>query len=83
VIVHELAHLMHHNHGPEFFEVLDQEVPRWTEHKHMLDGMVERVTNEKALSVPGYGFQQPTQIKDVTSRFGLPPSDLWQAVSET
>jgi predicted metal-dependent hydrolase len=46
VLVHELAHLAHHNHGPEFFAVLDREVPDWKRHKQVLDGMVELVMNE-------------------------------------
>jgi predicted metal-dependent hydrolase len=46
VLIHELAHLIHHNHGPEFFQVLDREMPDWTHHKQILDGMVEQLTNE-------------------------------------
>lgn len=46
VLIHELTHLIHHNHGPEFFQVLDREMPEWTQHKQVLDGMVELVTNE-------------------------------------
>lgn len=46
VLIHELAHLIHHNHGPEFFRVLDREVPDWRRQKQVLDGMVELVTNE-------------------------------------
>lgn len=46
VIIHELAHLIHHNHGPEFFRVLDREVPDWNQHKQVLDSMVEQLMNE-------------------------------------
>jgi predicted metal-dependent hydrolase len=46
VVIHELAHLIHHNHGPEFFRLLDREVPDWNKHKQFLDGMVELVMNE-------------------------------------
>jgi predicted metal-dependent hydrolase len=46
VVIHELAHLIHHNHGPEFFRVLDREVPDWPQHKRVLDDMVELVMNE-------------------------------------
>jgi len=46
VVIHELAHLIHHNHGPEFFRVLDREVPDWNQHKQVLDGMVEQLMNE-------------------------------------
>lgn len=45
VIVHELAHLKHHNHGPEFLRLMDREVPDWRSHKTQLDKMVELVTN--------------------------------------
>jgi predicted metal-dependent hydrolase len=46
VVIHELAHLIHHNHGPDFFRILDREVPGWNQHKRVLDDMVELVTNE-------------------------------------
>lgn len=46
VVIHELAHLKHHNHGREFFQVLDQQAPDWEHHKQTLDGMVELVMNE-------------------------------------
>lgn len=46
VLVHELAHLVHHNHGPEFFALLDREVPDWKRDKQVLDSMVELVMNE-------------------------------------
>jgi hypothetical protein len=45
VLIHELAHLLHHNHGPDFFRVLDREVPGWNRHKQVLDGMVELAFN--------------------------------------
>lgn len=46
VIVHELAHLKHHNHGAEFFHLLGNAVPEWQAHKQMLDRMVEIVTQD-------------------------------------
>jgi predicted metal-dependent hydrolase len=46
VVIHELAHLIHHNHGPDFFRILVREVPDWNRHKQVLDGMVELVMNE-------------------------------------
>ena len=46
VIIHELAHLKYHNHGPGFFKVLEQHVPDWRIHKRTLDDSVELVTNE-------------------------------------
>lgn len=45
VVIHELAHLVHHNHGPEFFRVLEREVPNWRAEKLTLDNMVERIFN--------------------------------------
>lgn len=37
VILHELAHLKAHNHGPEFTAILDQYMPYWREHKRRLN----------------------------------------------
>lgn len=37
VILHELAHLEVHNHGPEFTAILDQYMPYWREHKRRLN----------------------------------------------
>lgn len=37
VILHELAHLTVHNHGPEFTVILDQYMPYWREHKRRLN----------------------------------------------
>lgn len=37
VILHELAHLKVHNHGPEFTSILDQYMPYWREHKRRLN----------------------------------------------
>ena len=37
VILHELAHLKVHNHGPEFTTILDQYMPYWREHKRRLN----------------------------------------------
>lgn len=41
VLVHELAHLKHHNHGAEFTRLLDGAMPDWREIKARLDAMVE------------------------------------------
>ena len=41
VIVHELAHLKHHDHGPAFSALVNQNVPDLKKHKQLLDGMVE------------------------------------------
>lgn len=37
VIFHELCHLIHHNHGPEFYKLLDQTLPGWSTRKHKLE----------------------------------------------
>lgn len=29
VVVHELCHLVHHHHGPEFYKLLDRVLPDW------------------------------------------------------
>lgn len=44
VLIHELAHLQHLNHGPKFYKILDLEMPDWQRHKATLDGMVEVLT---------------------------------------
>lgn len=46
VLVHELAHLKHHDHSPEFFALLDRETPEWRTLKLRLDQLVDVVTNE-------------------------------------
>ena len=37
VILHELAHLKVHNHGPEFTAILDQYMPCWRDHRRRLN----------------------------------------------
>ena len=37
VILHELAHLKVHNHGPEFTAILDQYMPCWRDHRCRLN----------------------------------------------
>lgn len=44
VIIHELAHLEHHDHGPEFWNLIDTHVPNWKAAKRKLDAMVEVMT---------------------------------------
>lgn len=41
VVLHELAHLKHHDHSPEFFGLIDQHLPHWRLSKGLLDNMVE------------------------------------------
>lgn len=37
VVTHELCHLKYHNHGPEFYKLLDSVVPGWEKIKHKLE----------------------------------------------
>lgn len=37
VIIHELCHLAHHNHGPEFYHLLERSLPDWVKRKHKLE----------------------------------------------
>ena len=41
VLVHELAHLKHHDHGPAFWGLIDAHAGDWRKSKHHLDGLVE------------------------------------------
>jgi predicted metal-dependent hydrolase len=37
VILHELCHLIHHNHSPDFFKLLELTLPDWSKRKHQLE----------------------------------------------
>jgi predicted metal-dependent hydrolase len=37
VLVHELCHLLHHDHSPEFYKLLDRSLPDWMKRKHKLE----------------------------------------------
>ena len=37
VVIHELCHLIHHNHGVEFYRLLDRTQPDWMNRKHKLE----------------------------------------------
>jgi predicted metal-dependent hydrolase len=43
VLLHELSHLLHHNHSPKFYRALDRQMPTWRAVKAKLDGMAEDV----------------------------------------
>lgn len=45
VLIHELAHLKHHDHGPEFWGLIDQHAGDWKPAKLLLDSWVEFVSN--------------------------------------
>lgn len=37
VVLHELCHLKHHDHSPEFYKLLDRHLPEWRQLKHRLE----------------------------------------------
>jgi predicted metal-dependent hydrolase len=37
VVAHELCHLLHHNHGPGFYQLLERLLPDWVKRKHKLE----------------------------------------------
>lgn len=46
VLLHELCHLAEHNHGTEFYRLLETQVPGWKSVKAKLDGMADLLLNE-------------------------------------
>lgn len=46
VLIHELAHLKHHDHGADFWGLVDQHVPEWRKSKHQVDALVEVILGE-------------------------------------
>lgn len=46
VLVHEMAHLKHHDHSAEFFALLEQQIPAWASVKRQLDDLVEVVMSD-------------------------------------
>lgn len=43
VLLHELCHLLHHNHSPKFYRTLDRHMPNWRVVKEKLDNMAEEI----------------------------------------
>jgi len=43
VLLHELIHLRHHNHSPDFYRSLGRHMPNWRAVKLRLDGMAEEI----------------------------------------
>jgi hypothetical protein len=37
VVIHELCHLIHHNHGSKFYKLLEHTLPDWMKRKHKLE----------------------------------------------
>ena len=46
VLIHELAHLKHHDHSPGFWKLVDGYAGDWRAAKHHLDGLVEVLLQE-------------------------------------
>lgn len=43
VLLHELCHLQHHNHSPNFYRTLDRHMPGWRDAKSRLDALAEHL----------------------------------------
>src|SRR5690554_6895029 len=49
VLLHELCHLVEHNHSPRFYGLLDRFMPEWRATKEALDGKAEILLSETQL----------------------------------
>lgn len=45
VLIHELCHLIEHNHSPVFYRLLDRQLPNWRHTKTRLDELAGRLLN--------------------------------------
>ncbi len=43
VVLHELCHLVEHNHSKKFYALLDRHMPQWQKAKSELDGLAELI----------------------------------------
>lgn len=43
VLIHELCHLLEHNHSPRFYRLLDRHCPEWRAWKNELDSLAEQL----------------------------------------
>ncbi|MFP3343013.1 SprT family zinc-dependent metalloprotease [Halomonas sp. SIMBA_159] len=50
VLLHELCHLVEHNHSPRFYALLDRFMPEWRSVKERLDGQAEVILVEATLA---------------------------------
>ena len=41
VLIHELAHLRHHDHGPAFWKLIEAHAGEWRQTKKQLDRLVQ------------------------------------------
>lgn len=46
VLLHEMTHLLEHNHSPAFYRVLDRVMPEWRSVKLRLDGMAANLLDD-------------------------------------
>lgn len=46
VLIHELTHLKHHDHSPEFFDLVSRYARGWERPKKLLDSIVEVLAND-------------------------------------
>ena len=46
VILHEMAHLKHHDHGADFWRLISEQMPSWRAAKTQLDALVEVLVAE-------------------------------------